>query len=116
MTVTMRVDPFVLHYPVEIRPELTADGNVVYMAEIPELPGCMSHGVTIDEARQNLEDAKREYLAALEERHLPIPPPSPLRVVGAIAWTVVEAGAGAREVGTPSEIAVRTRTEVLEPA
>ena len=111
MTITMQVDPSVLQYSVEIRPELAAGGSVVYMAEIPELPGCMSHGTTIDEARQNLEDAKREYLAALQERGLPIPTPSHQRAVGAITWTVVEGGTAASET-----VRLRSRTEALEPA
>ncbi|PYM59615.1 MAG: hypothetical protein DMD79_17320 [Candidatus Rokuibacteriota bacterium] len=119
---TVVVDPSVLQYPVEIRPELAADGSVVYMAEIPELPGCMSHGTTIEEARQSLEDAKREYLAALEERNLPIPPPSPQRVVGGVTWTVIEGGtAAASEIAAsssipPGSVRLRRRTEALEPA
>lgn len=90
MTVEMRVDPSVLPYRIEIRPDTQTDGGVVYIATIPDLPGCMSHGSTIEEARENLEDAKREYLAALEERRLPIPAPAPESVVGSVTWTVVE--------------------------
>ena len=45
MTVTVRVDPSVLQYRTEIRPEAQPDGSIVYMAEIPDLPGCMSHGI-----------------------------------------------------------------------
>ena len=34
---------------------------------VPSLPGCWSEGDTEEEALANIEDAIREYLAALEE-------------------------------------------------
>jgi len=85
-----------LQYRSEIRPELQPDGTVVYLAECPELPGCMSHGATVEEARQNLEDAKAEYLAALQERGLEIPSPSAAPVVGAVTWVVLTPAAPER--------------------
>ncbi|MBX9680440.1 MAG: type II toxin-antitoxin system HicB family antitoxin [Gemmataceae bacterium] len=33
---------------------------------VPALPGCWSEGDTLDEALENIQDAIREYLAALE--------------------------------------------------
>jgi predicted RNase H-like HicB family nuclease len=38
-----------------------------YSAHVPGLPGCWSQGVTETEALENIEDAIREYLAAVEE-------------------------------------------------
>ena len=35
---------------------------------VPALPGCWSEGDTEEEALVNIEDAIREYLAALEDR------------------------------------------------
>jgi predicted RNase H-like HicB family nuclease len=35
---------------------------------VPALPGCWSEGDTEDEALENIRDAIREYLAALESR------------------------------------------------
>lgn len=35
---------------------------------VPALPGCWSEGDTEDEALENIQDAIREYLAALEDR------------------------------------------------
>ena len=37
-----------------------------YSAVCPELPGCSSAGVTEDEARVNIEEAIRLYLAPVE--------------------------------------------------
>ena len=35
---------------------------------VPALPGCWSEGDTEQEALENIQDAIREYLAALEDR------------------------------------------------
>ena len=35
---------------------------------VPALPGCWSEGDTEEEAMENIRDAIREYLAALEDR------------------------------------------------
>ena len=35
---------------------------------VPALPGCWSEGDTEEEALENIKDAIREYLAALEDR------------------------------------------------
>jgi predicted RNase H-like HicB family nuclease len=39
-----------------------------YSVSVPALPGCWSEGDTEEEALANIEDAIREYLAALEDR------------------------------------------------
>ena len=33
-----------------------------YVADVPELPGCMSQGKTMDEAIKNIKDAIKGYL------------------------------------------------------
>ena len=45
-----------------------------WVAECPSLPGCVSQGKTREEAITNAREAIREYVAALEEDHLPVPP------------------------------------------
>ena len=39
-----------------------------YSVSVPGLPGCWSQGATEAEAIDNIKDAIREYLAAVEER------------------------------------------------
>lgn len=47
----------------------------IFVAEIPELPGCMAHGSTKAEAIQNSEAAISLWLKAAKEDSLPIPEP-----------------------------------------
>lgn len=71
-----KVDPSSLRYSVVIRPDVYEDGTIAYIAEVPELPGCKSHGSTPAEARVNVADAQKEYIEALIEQRLEIPLPS----------------------------------------
>jgi predicted RNase H-like HicB family nuclease len=38
-----------------------------FAVSVPGLPGCWSQGATEQEALQNIQDAIREYLAAVED-------------------------------------------------
>ena len=44
-----------------------------FVVECPSLPGCVSQGVTKEEAVANIKEAIRGYIAALEEDRLPVP-------------------------------------------
>ena len=52
------------------------EGNKYWVARAVELPHCMTHGHTAEEALEDLEDAKREWLDSNLERNLPIPEPT----------------------------------------
>ena len=45
----------------------------LWVVECPSLPGCVSQGETREEAIQNIREAIRGYIAALQEDGLPIP-------------------------------------------
>jgi predicted RNase H-like HicB family nuclease len=45
-----------------------------YVADVPELPGCMSQGKTLDEAVANVRDAIRGYLRVLDKHGKPYVP------------------------------------------
>lgn len=45
-----------------------------WVVECPSLAGCVSQGKTREEAIANAREAIREYVAALEEDQLPVPP------------------------------------------
>lgn len=55
--------------------QIEDQGKSYWMAEFPELPGCTSHGSTIDEAVQSVEEAKKDWiLDSLEEgEQVPVP-------------------------------------------
>lgn len=63
-----------LDYPITITKDID-EGEIYYEAEIPDLPGCGAHGKTVDEAIENLEEAKKLWLEVSLERNLPIPEP-----------------------------------------
>jgi len=63
-------------YTIRISKDETIDGQIVYLAMHPELPGCMAQGETVEEAIENLKEVTLEYILSLLEDRLPIPIPS----------------------------------------
>jgi len=53
---------------------LEQDEDGVFLAECPALPGCVSQGISREEALANIEDAIRGYLESLKKHDEPIPP------------------------------------------
>lgn len=51
-----------------------AEGN--YAAYVPDLPGCVATGATVEELEQNIREAIELHLAGLREDGEPIPPAS----------------------------------------
>src|SRR5258708_21252281 len=62
-------------YDTETYRETLTNGDEVILAKHPELPGCMAHGATVEEALADLKEARTEYIYSLLEDGLPIPPP-----------------------------------------
>jgi len=60
-----------LRYPITIHPD--PDGG--YVAEIEELPGCMTQAETIDEAFKAIEDARQVWINGTYEMGQDIPLP-----------------------------------------
>ena len=60
-----------LRYPITIHPD--PDGG--YVAEIEELPGCMTQAETIDEAFKAIEDARQVWINGTHEMGQDIPLP-----------------------------------------
>ncbi len=54
--------------------ERAPDGS--YSAYVPDLPGCVTCGDTVDEARELIAQAVTLHLASLREHGEAIPPPS----------------------------------------
>jgi len=49
--------------------------DTAFIAEVPELPGCMAHGDTQEEALANIKEAMRLWLDTAREFGDPIPEP-----------------------------------------
>ena len=49
------------------------DEDGMFVAECPNLPGCISQGRTREEALANIRDAMQGYLASLEKHGEPTP-------------------------------------------
>ena len=52
-----------------------------YVAEVPELPGCMAHGETYEAALGNVKDAIQLWLDTAKEFGDPIPEPKGHRLM-----------------------------------
>ena len=47
-----------------------------YSAYVPDLPGCIATGATVEEAEQLIREAIEFHLTGLQEDGVPIPQPS----------------------------------------
>lgn len=64
---TIQIIPPRVPNAVVVREDEATDGTKLFLAEVPDLPGCMSHGETPEEALQNLQEAIELYLKALDD-------------------------------------------------
>ena len=53
-------------------------GERNFSAYLPDLPGCIATGKTIDEVRQHMTEAIELHLEGMREDGLPIPEPTSL--------------------------------------
>jgi predicted RNase H-like HicB family nuclease len=83
-------------YRVSFEVDELPDGQLVYMARNPDLPGCKAQGASIDEAKANLDEVRIDYINALLEENLPVPQPTQ-PVVDPIS-----------EMGHPDNVTIRT--------
>jgi predicted RNase H-like HicB family nuclease len=52
-----------------------SDEDSAFIAEVPELPGCMAHGDTQDEALHHAQEAMVAWIEVAQEIGRPIPEP-----------------------------------------
>jgi antitoxin HicB len=62
-----------IKYPSKIKYSETDNS---YIVEFPDLPGCLTEGASLEEAKINAVEALTGYLASIFERNLKIPEPS----------------------------------------
>lgn len=51
-----------------------AAGN--YSAYVPDLPGCVATGATVEAVETGIREAIRFHISGLQEHNLPVPAPS----------------------------------------
>lgn len=52
-----------------------SEEDCAFVADVPELPGCMAHGDTYESALANARDAITLWIKTAQEFHDPIPHP-----------------------------------------
>ena len=57
-----------------------SDEDEAYIAEVPELPGCLTHGDTLRAAAQNAEEAIRLWVETAKEFKRAVPEPKRRRM------------------------------------
>ena len=62
-------------YQAHVVRDETTDGEPVYVAIVPEMPGCTAHGDTVEEALEWLESAKLDHIWFLLDKSLDVPEP-----------------------------------------
>lgn len=58
-----------------------SDRDQAFLAEAPELPSCMAHGDSYNEALQNVQDAMQLWLDVAREQGKNIPVPKGRRLM-----------------------------------
>jgi antitoxin HicB len=66
-------------YPVHLR-RLSPEEGGGWLAEVPDLPGCMSDGETPEEAVTNVQGAILSWIEAADDLRRPIPHPASERL------------------------------------
>ena len=56
------------------RVRIEQDDDGIYVAEVPDLPGCVTQGSSREEALANVREAIEVYRASLEGHSEPVPP------------------------------------------
>ena len=58
-----------------------SEEDQLFIAEVPELPGCMAHGDSHNAALINIEDAIEFWIATAKEFNDPVPKPKGRRLL-----------------------------------
>ena len=61
-----------IHYSMIIQWD---DDDKIFVVTVPELPGCMTHGRTYEEAVQQGQDAIESWITVARELGRPVPQP-----------------------------------------
>ena len=75
-TQTMDAEEFLRRpYRISLTPDRDGEGNEGWIAEVDELPGCISQGETVESAVESVRNAMLGWISIALEDGRPIPPP-----------------------------------------
>lgn len=97
------------HYNVQYVPDVDTDGNSVVFARIPEMPGCVAHGDTVEEAMEWIELAKIDFIYFYLEDGMMPPEPAGCQNKDAAQPYVLELNDQPTESATVGVITSRLR-------
>ena len=87
-------------YTTDLDYERLSDGTIAFLASHPELPGCMAHGDSMENAEKNLGGATEDYILSLLEDGVDVPyPRASATQTGASAVVIVESSVVAPPYG-----------------
>ena len=64
------------NYLLSIFEDKLSNGTIKYMAKNPELKGCMAQGSSSEDAKNNLDEARVDYIYDSLEDGVPVPEPA----------------------------------------
>ena len=101
-------------YKIEFEWDELSDGSPVVAAINPELPGCMAQGDTEEEALNELEEARQEYIYLRLMKDRPVPAPENSRQLVVTGQFAKANWAHAPEVGQvyPTAVSLLLEFEV----
>jgi predicted RNase H-like HicB family nuclease len=103
------------NYRMDFERDVLSSGQTVYLARNPELPGCKAQGATVDEAKENLDSVRVDYIHVLLEEGLPIPEPQSLMVMQQTNVTVRNFSYIEGEIGSEDIDIVEAFDKVIQP-
>jgi len=65
----------------QVNPILIAETRTGYSAQVPDLPGCIATGQTVDQVKTRMQRAIEMHIAAMQADGEKIPEPSILELV-----------------------------------
>jgi len=74
-------------YHVDVQREDDENGNLVWVAFVPEMPSCFAQGDTVEGAIEALKTVREDYIYFLMKHGAPVPEPTPLETARNNTWS-----------------------------
>ncbi len=74
-------------YQVGVQREDDENGNVIWVAFVPEMPSCCAQEDTAEGAIEALKTVREDYIYFLLKHGVPVPEPAPREPARNSAWT-----------------------------